>query len=100
VILVLEYIDGPTLLARKLAGQLTVAELEPAWSIQLRGGDPDQHLPAGMTAAALLDRPDRRVQPIDHIQPVGQLGHRQHPRHRRQRRIRRTDPHPPPTTTP
>jgi hypothetical protein len=46
---------------------------------QLRGRDPDQQLPAGEPAAALLERPDRRVQPADHVQPVGQLGHRQHP---------------------
>jgi hypothetical protein len=49
-----------------------------------------------MDAAALLDRPDRRVQPADHVQPLDQFGHRHHARHRRQRRIRRTDPHPPP----
>jgi hypothetical protein len=52
-----------------------------------------------MAATALLDRPDRRVQPADHVQPLHQFGHRRHARHRRQRRIRRTDPHPPPAST-
>ncbi|HEY8558583.1 MAG TPA: hypothetical protein VIM97_14785 [Actinomycetes bacterium] len=66
---------------------------------QLRGGHPDQQLPAAAATAALLDRPDRGIQPADHIQPIDQLGHRDQPRHRRQRRIRRTDPHPPPATS-
>ena len=49
---------------------------------------------------ALLDRPDRRVEPADHVQPLDQLAHREHARYRRQRRVRRADPHPlPPTPT-
>ena len=63
---------------------------------QLRGSHPHQQLPAGVAAAALLDRPDLRVQPADHVQPLDQLGHRDHARHRCQCRIRRADPHPPP----
>jgi hypothetical protein len=54
----------------------------------------------GVPAAALLERPDRRVQPADHVQPLDQLGHREHPRHRCQRRVRHADPHPPPPTVP
>jgi hypothetical protein len=45
---------------------------------QLRGGDPASHLPA-VCPTPLLDRPDHRVLPADHIQPFDQLGHRQHP---------------------
>jgi hypothetical protein len=52
-----------------------------------------------MPPTPLPDRPDHRVQPADHIQPVDQLGHRQHPRHRRQRRVRPADPNPPPRAT-
>jgi hypothetical protein len=77
-------------------GALAVQPNHEVFPGQLRSGHPDQQLPAGMAAAALLDRPDRRVQPADHIQPLDQLGHRHHARHRRQRRIRRPDPHPPP----
>ena len=40
---------------------------------QLRSGDPDQQLPAGMTAAAVLDRSDHRVQASDHVQSLDQL---------------------------
>jgi hypothetical protein len=82
-----------------LAGNIGALPVQPDQEIlpgQLRGSHPYQHLPAGVTAAALLDRPDPRVQPADHVQPLDQLGHRDHARHRRQCRIRRADPHPPP----
>jgi hypothetical protein len=39
-----------------------------------------------VAAAAPLDRPDRRVQPADHVQSLDQLGHRDHSRQWRQRR--------------
>jgi len=52
-----------------------------------------------VAAATLLERPDRRVQPVDHVQPLDQLGHRDNARHRRQRWIRRADPYPPPAST-
>jgi hypothetical protein len=87
---------------QRLPGLIGALPVEPDQEIlpsQLRGGHPHQQLAAGVAAAALLDRPDRRVQPADHIQPLHQLGHRDHARHRRQCRIRRTDPHPPPPTT-
>ena len=60
-------------------GALAIQPDQEVFPGQLRGGDPDQHLPAGMAAAALLDRPDPRVQPVDHLQPLDQLGHRDHP---------------------
>jgi hypothetical protein len=84
---------------RQLAGRVSAPAVQPDEEVlpgRLRRGDPDQHLTAGVPAAALLDRPERRVQPAGHIQPLDQLGHRHHPRCRRQRRIRRADPHPPP----
>ena len=42
-----------------------------------RGRDPDQQLPGGLSRRR-LDRPDRCVQPVDHVQIVGQLGDREH----------------------
>jgi hypothetical protein len=77
-------------------GALAVQPDQEVFPGQLCGGDPDQQLCGGVPAAALLDRPDRRVQPADHVQAFDQFGHRHHARHRRQRRVRRTDPHPPP----
>ena len=43
----------------------------------------------------ILIWPDRRIQQLDHVEPVDQLGHRHHPRERDQPRIRRADQHPP-----
>jgi hypothetical protein len=65
-----------------LAGEVGALAVQPHQEVlpgQLRRGHPDQQLSGSVPPAALLDRPDRRVQPTDHIQAVGQLGHRQHP---------------------
>lgn len=67
---------------------------------QLRRRQADQQLTGSEPAITLLDRPHRRVQRLDHTQPIHQLGHRGHPRHRGQARIRRADTHLPPTTAP
>ena len=81
-------------------GTLAVKPDQEVLPGQLRGGHPHQQLPAGVAAAALLDRPDHRVEPADHVQPLDQLAHREHSRYRRQRRVRCADPHPlPPTPT-
>ena len=61
-------------------GALAVQPDQEVLPGQLRRGHPDQQLPAGVPAVALLDRPDRRVQPADHVQPLDQLGHRDHAR--------------------
>jgi hypothetical protein len=74
-------------------GALAVQPDQEVFPGQLRSGDPDQQLPAGMTAAAVLDRSDHRVQASDHVQSLDQFGHRHHARGRRQRRVRRADPH-------
>ena len=67
---------------------------------QLRRRHPGQQLPGPEPAVALLDRPDRLIQRLDHAEPAAQLGDRRQARVRRQRRIRRADPrlltlHPP-----
>ena len=77
-------------------GALAVQSDQEVLPGQLRGRHPDQQLSAGEPPIAGLDRPDRRIQSLDHAQPVDQLGHRRQPRHRGQRRVRRADPHPPP----
>ena len=53
-----------------LIGPLMVEPDQEVFPGQLRGGEPDQQLPAGMAAAALLDRSDRRVQSVDHVQSL------------------------------
>jgi hypothetical protein len=50
--------------------------------------------PQRQTAIPLLDRADRRIQRLDHAQPVTQLADHSQTRVRRQRPIRRSGPHP------
>lgn len=57
---------------------------------------PGQHLLTGETPTMCLDRPDRRVRPLAHREPVDQLGHCDLAGKLRQRRVRRAEPHPPP----
>ena len=53
-----------------------VAEVLPG---QLRGGHPGQHLTAGESPPALLDRAHRLIQGLDQAELAAQLGHREHP---------------------
>ena len=52
---------------------------------------PGQQLPGAVAAIPLLDRAHRRIQGLDHPQPVAQLADRGHPRVRGQGPIRRAD---------
>jgi len=82
-----------------LTGDISALPVQPDQEVlpgQLHRRQPDQQLGAGEPTIAGLDRPDRRIQQLDHAQAVNQLGHRGHPRHRGQRRVRRADLHPPP----
>ena len=66
----------------------------------LRRSQPDEQLTGPEPTVTLLDRPHRRIQHLDHPEPITQLRDRRHARHRRQRRIRRAHPHlRPPTAT-
>ena len=57
-------------------------------------GHADQHLPRSEPAIAGLDRPDRRVQLLDHPEPSHQLGHRDQPGEPGQRLVRLAHLHP------
>jgi len=85
-----------------LTGHISASAVQPDQEVlpgQLRTGQPDQQLSPAKPPTTGLDRPDRRIQQLDHAQPVDQLGHRSHPRHRGQRQVRRADAHPPPQPT-
>jgi len=71
---------------------LPVQPGEEVFPGQLRRRDPGQQLPGPEAAITLLYRADRRIDRLDHAQPVTQLADRSQPRARGQRRIRRADP--------
>jgi hypothetical protein len=54
-------------------GSLAIQPDEKVLPDQLRGRHPDQQLPTRMPTVAGLDRPDRSVQQLDHVQAVDQL---------------------------
>lgn len=87
--------DGLTRRIRALPVQAS----EEVLTSQLSRRQTDQQFTGAEPTITLLDRPDRRVQRLDHTQPFHQFGDRGHPRHRRQARVRRADSHPRPTTT-
>ena len=78
-----------------LPGRIGALAVQPHQEVlpgQLRRRDPGQQLPGPEAAIPLLDRADRRIQRLDHAQPVTQLADRGKPRIRGQRPIRRADP--------
>ena len=79
-----------------LPGRIRALAVQPGQEVfpgQLRRRDPGQQLPRPEAAITLLDRANRRIQGLDHAEPVTQLADRGQPRARSQRRIRRADPH-------
>jgi len=89
----------PGTAGERLSGGVGAVAVQPDQEVlpgQLRVRHPDQQLTTAEPAVAFLDRPDRRIQQLDHGEAVDQLGHRRHPRVPGQRRVRRADPHPPP----
>jgi hypothetical protein len=90
-----------------LPGRVRALAVQPGQEVlpgQLRRRDPRQQLTGPEASIPLLDRAHRRVQGLNHAQPVTQLADRGQPRVRGQRRIRRADLRlpalPPPGTYP
>ncbi|WP_448074216.1 hypothetical protein [Georgenia yuyongxinii] len=86
-----------------LPGDIGAHPVQPDQEVlpgQLRRGHPHQQLTARQATSALLDRPDRLIQRLDHTELLDQLTDRRQPRVRRQARIRPPDFHSSPATRP